>query len=331
MNRRFTDLSSNNADPAVVDAGIDFAQYAAWGAVIVSIKVSEGLDYVNPYWTKWATEAHRHGIGVLFYHFARPGDGREQATFFLDHLKRSGLYEEHHGDGICLDLERMGEVPDPRAFLAGFESVCRARGHRSLVLYSELSYFDEHPQMRPRSKRLWVAAYPALPAGWRGHVWAHQYTDHESVPGVGASDCSFLTLRAYIWHRRHRPRRSRAMLQQTSVPIGDTTKGGIIATLGSFAVAAVIYLTGSHDAQSTQALGAAVSGLVFGSITMIGRYAQAHKQIGQPIADAEHVLATLGIKLPSAEEIGKAAAPEVVKLLGHVPVIPQSDRPLPPS
>lgn len=196
MNRKFADISSN-------DARFDAAEYAAWGAIVVSIKVSEGTTYVNPEWLGWAKDAHAHRIGVIFYHFARPGDGGEQARFFLDELHRSGIYNEKRGDGVCLDLERMGGVPNPTAFLNQFRSVCVSRGHHALVLYSEESYLEEHRSMRTR--RLWVAAYPALMWRLRNRVWAHQYTDHEAVPGIGSSDCSFLSPRAYLWHRLHRP------------------------------------------------------------------------------------------------------------------------------
>jgi GH25 family lysozyme M1 (1,4-beta-N-acetylmuramidase) len=195
MNRKFADISSN-------DAGFDAAKYAAWGPVIVSIKVTEGTTYVNPLWKAWTREAHQHRLGVLFYHFARPGDGGDQARHFLDQIR--GSCDPGHGDGICLDLERMGGVADPERFLHQFETVCVSRGHRALVLYSEESYMEEHPKMR--TKRSWMAAYPSLRWRFRNRVWAHQYTDHEDVPGVGISDCSFLSPRAYLWHRLHRPR-----------------------------------------------------------------------------------------------------------------------------
>ena len=202
MNRQFADISSNNPS---FDAG----PYAKWGAVLLGNKVSQATDYVNPTWKARQHEAHTCHVACLDYHFAQGGGrqaGEQQATFFLNELKGSGVFHEAY-DPICLDIEQGGAVADPVAFREGFEHVCVERGHDALIVYSDAAYFEEYGEgLAPRGGRVWVAAYPTLPVGWWGEPWAHQDTSAGSVPGIGGPcDVSFLSASAYAWHAAHRP------------------------------------------------------------------------------------------------------------------------------
>jgi GH25 family lysozyme M1 (1,4-beta-N-acetylmuramidase) len=194
-NRNFVDLSSNNGPQA-----LDAKAYAEAGHVLVAVKATEGLDYVNPDWAAQVHAAHEAGVSVLHYHFAQPGDPGPQASFFLDHLARSG--EFHSYDSIALDVERGQRVPDPAVFVGGFDSQCASLGHGPLVVYTELSYHKEHG-LAPAGGRLWIADYGV---GFINGYWADQYADAAEVHGIeGECDVSRLSLAAYLYHRTHRP------------------------------------------------------------------------------------------------------------------------------
>lgn len=212
MNRRFADISSNNPS-------FDGAKYASAGFVLLGNKVSGGGDnhdwkYVNPTWWQRAFDAHKHHVSVLYYHFADRGphaddyrNGIEQAKFFIDELHSGKIF--HAGcDAICLDIEQGSDVKNPVEFRKGFEHQCIAMGHKQLVVYSDAGFFSQYGKgLRPKSRKLWIAAYPTLPRGWwPRHPWAHQFTDAGKIAGIaGTCDVSFLKISAYLNHRVHRP------------------------------------------------------------------------------------------------------------------------------
>ena len=194
MTRNFADLSSNNGPDA-----LNAAEYAKAGHVLLAIKVTDGTGYKNPDWAKQTHEAHEHHVGVLSYHFAEQGDPAAQAKFFLDTLKSSG--EFHPYDAIALDIEREQGITNPSAFVGGFDSYCRTEGQKDLVVYTELSYHEEHG-LAPRNGRLWIADYSARLGGY----WADQYSSSAMVHGInGPCDVSELSFAAYIYHLTHKP------------------------------------------------------------------------------------------------------------------------------
>lgn len=195
MTRNFADLSSNNGPNA-----LNAHEYASTGHVLLAVKLSQGTHYIDPYWATQVHEAHLAHVSCLSYHFAEPGDAREQAEFFLQHLKASG--EFHSYDAIALDLEREQGISDPAAFKDAFDAQCISDGQKNLIVYTELSYHEEYG-LAPRNGRLWIADYGA---GFLEQYWADQYSDHANVHGInGPCDVSRLSLSAYLYHRLHKP------------------------------------------------------------------------------------------------------------------------------
>ena len=201
MNRYFADISSNNPR---FDAGA----YARAGHVLLGNKATQGIGYTNPFWRERTHAAHVHHVSVLHYHFADgSGPAWQQARHFLNTLRDSGVWKPGL-DGICLDIEQGSGLSHPVGFRQEFEDVCKARGHKRLIVYSDAGYFEEYGAgLRPGNGRLWVAAYPSLPRGWWPRTpWAHQFTQTSDVPGVGyPCDYSQMSWPAYLYHRTHRP------------------------------------------------------------------------------------------------------------------------------
>ena len=196
MTRNFVDLSSNNGPDA-----LDAAEYAKAGHVLLAIKATDGVGYVNPDWERQARDAHEAHVGVLHYHYAEPGMLTSQVTHFLSALKGSGAYDERC-DALALDVERAQGLSNPAVFVADFDGLCRDEGHRNLIIYTELSYHEEHG-LAPRNGRMWLADYDA---GFLNGCWADQYANAAVVHGInGPCDVSRLSMPAYLYHLTHRP------------------------------------------------------------------------------------------------------------------------------
>ena len=182
------DLSNNNPAP------INFGGVKRHGVFGVWLKVSEGLNFVDPDWHARATAARMVGLHVGGYHFARPAASspQRQAILFCGLLGKVGRRDLHP----VLDLEDGGNLPPPSLYswARGFlETVHAITGKRALT-YSGPAFIEERnwPQTFGTGAGLWLADYgpndgrdhgPHIPPPWRKIV-AHQYTSVGTVPGV---------------------------------------------------------------------------------------------------------------------------------------------------
>lgn len=181
----FGDISSNNAE-------FHAPTYRASGHIIIAIKATEGVGYVDPPHHAWTIEAEREHLAIIHYHFGRPDLGTTPAA------------EAHHflsvalplADGrayLALDLERAtpaGYQHDP-AWSRGFEAYVREHSRFTILLYanrSTLELSDEWLTGEP--KRVWDADFgPAPDFAPKGYECViRQRTDVGSLPGIGPCD-----------------------------------------------------------------------------------------------------------------------------------------------
>jgi GH25 family lysozyme M1 (1,4-beta-N-acetylmuramidase) len=191
------DVSSNNG-------AVDLRAYAAAGHAAIAIKASEGTGYVNPGHRAQADEAHRLGLTVVHYHFARPGRGQLHAE--LANFHRTYLAAWRNGDYVCLDLE-VTEGADVAWYARAFLGALKGYGHPT-ILYTYRAFAGEHLQ-GVRADRWWIADYSGALSS--EHAWAKQYTDGQEGPGphhyagIGNCDGSVLNVKTALtlWARKH--------------------------------------------------------------------------------------------------------------------------------
>lgn len=150
----FADLSSNNRE-------FEPVQYRRAGHVIVAIKATEGLSYVNPEHRPWCYGAHATRVAVIHYHFARPDLGNDparEADFFLE----VALPLAGGRDFLALDLERAvpaGWSHDP-AWSLRFDERIRERSRFHTILYASRSTLQSSDKwLGGPLRRVWDADY----------------------------------------------------------------------------------------------------------------------------------------------------------------------------
>lgn len=199
-NLLFADISSNNAD-------FDAVAYRADGHLLVAIKATEGLTYVNPKHRSWCLHAGMHHVGVVHYHFGRPDLGNspgDEAVHFLRTVH--GLAGGR--DYLVLDCER----PAPTGFRAD-PAWCNAFAQRvselsrfHVILYASRSLLSESDAWLPaNSRRVWEADWSSQPdwAPTGYSVAFRQFTNGVAGPGphglagVGRCDVSWMSLRVF--------------------------------------------------------------------------------------------------------------------------------------
>ena len=192
--------SAVTACPGASVAGNDVSHYQGtpnWGAVQASgrrfmlAKATEGTSYIDPsFKANWNDSA---GAGILrgAYHFFRANlDGVAQANYFLNELGPI-----HPGDlPPMLDLETSDGMSAATVIARAHDWLDRVQQvtGRAPLLYTYPSFwqstlgnpggFGQYP--------LAMASYgpcPPVPASWGGvTIW--QFTDADSVPGIGSAD-----------------------------------------------------------------------------------------------------------------------------------------------
>lgn len=189
------DISSNNSE-------YDAVAYANAGHVLIGIKATEGLHYVNPNHRAWVLHSHLNHVGVIHYHFGRPDlntDPRTEAEAFL----REALRNAGGRDYLVLDLERatpQGWQHDP-AWSRAFDEYVQERSRFHTLLYiSRSPLMTSDAWLTGDVKRVWLADYSATPDECpNGYtVVLRQFTDGilgpmpHSLAGVGRCDISIV-------------------------------------------------------------------------------------------------------------------------------------------
>ncbi len=163
------------------------------GVVGVIHKVTEGAEYVDPYYYTRATPAKAAGLLWGRYHFGNDEPVAEQVDNFLQQWQRDEL--------LALDLENNVNGTMSKQQAIDFINMVEDRTGIVPVLYGG-SLIKEYMQDKGSYMnycRLWLSHYnatPILPHGWTS-AWLWQYTDSthgpepHGCPGItGAVDCN---------------------------------------------------------------------------------------------------------------------------------------------
>lgn len=170
----------NGIDVSHHNGPIDWAHVTAEYAWC---KVSEGTGNTDPTWPEHRAGARALGIPVGGYHFAQPGDPRQQARRFVALLGPASGYDLLP----VLDAEVAGI--DARWCDDFLREVEREIGATPIIYTSSLGPPYVVNDARLIRYRLWCADYGA-PAGRPRckRPWAvHQHSSTGRVPGVGGN------------------------------------------------------------------------------------------------------------------------------------------------
>lgn len=189
------------ADVSAYQPNVNMREYADAGHLLIAIKASEGLSYVNPYHRGQALAAGLEHVAVVHYHFARPDLGTQpdaEADHFLGVCgSLLGPY-----DYVVVDVERatpQGWQHDP-AWSRAFDQRVRNFSRFKCIIYASRSVLQASDQwLAGAPLRVWDAAYSTEPDyAPQGYTVAfRQYTDGvvgpepHSFAGVGQCDGNY--------------------------------------------------------------------------------------------------------------------------------------------
>ena len=186
------------ADVSAYQPNVNMHDYADAGHLLIAIKATEGLNYVNPYHRGMSYAAGARHVAVVHYHFARPDLGNSPQAE-AEHFVRTVKHLGGPFDYLVLDLERgtpQGWSHDP-AWSKAFDARLRELIWYRTILYASRSALQEsHEWLYEPPFRVWDAAYGTepdyAPPGYE--VMFRQYTDGIVGPephtfaGIGRCD-----------------------------------------------------------------------------------------------------------------------------------------------
>ena len=199
-----TDLGNSKWEETIATLnGIDISSWqtgidpSAVPADFVIVKATEAMNYVNSDCDRALQQAMRAGKLLGVYHFARPGDARAQADFFIAKCKG------YIGRGVLvLDWEANALPLGPTWAKVWLDRVYQVTGIRPLI-YMSASVTGQYDwtAVVKANYGLWVSAYPLgyqridgyrVPSGPKGvkhwpivAIW--QYTSSGRLSGWGGN------------------------------------------------------------------------------------------------------------------------------------------------
>lgn len=178
-------------DVASYQGDINYDTYKNNSNFII-IKTSEGTGFKDPKFSRNQSEARRVGIGLGYYHFARPdlnANAEVEADYFL-----SVIGEIRSGEVLVLDYE-----PNWGGDAAGWckkwlDRVYSKKGCRPLIYLNQSQLKSINwKQVSDAGYGLWVAAYTYDPnvnnyvTGSFAFAAMQQWTNKQQVPGISGN------------------------------------------------------------------------------------------------------------------------------------------------
>lgn len=177
-------------DCAMYQPGTNFAAVKASGESFAIIKATEGIGYLDPWFTRHAASCNAAGLPWGAYHFARPqNDPVREANWFCQIILAN--------PGWTLPPVLDMEAPGTGAWVDTFCRIVEQRTETP-VIYTGAYVAYDRPSTLARYA-LWIAAYnagynthpnpeqvgnPPLCAPWGRNWTGWQYTSSAIVPGV---------------------------------------------------------------------------------------------------------------------------------------------------
>lgn len=152
----------------------DMAVYHKAGASFAIVKLTEGVDYLNPKASKQVASSRANHLYTHVYHFARFGasesQAKKEAAYFIKQAKKFDISQKRM---LWLDWEAgsgnvvTGPKADNTKAILAFMDAVKAAGWRP-GLYSGASLLrtaiDTAQVIKKYGTCLWVASYPTMAA-----------------------------------------------------------------------------------------------------------------------------------------------------------------------
>jgi GH25 family lysozyme M1 (1,4-beta-N-acetylmuramidase) len=165
-------------------SGVDVSSWQQWEFPLVIngqlvdfaiIKVTEGMEYVNPKWQNQRDHVRNNELSLGYYHFVRPGDMKAQAEWFLD------VADPAPGEHLWLDWEdSVVTCAQKDEFLRHLKQ--QAPEHR-VGLYCSRDFWINRDTSSYAGDALWIANHnedPGVP-GIEYEWTIHQYSDAAGI------------------------------------------------------------------------------------------------------------------------------------------------------
>ena len=188
----------NGIDVSQWQGKINYLKVANAGIDVVYIRVSEGTDYIDPYFKENYKGAKKNGLKVGFYHYVTARTVREaeqEAEFFVSNIKgtspdcKLAMDFETFGDLSRDEINRISEV---------FLETVQKLSEKECIIYSDAFNASEvFNENLARKYAIWVADYfatePTNNGKWSTWV-GFQYSDIGKVNGIdGSVDKDYFT------------------------------------------------------------------------------------------------------------------------------------------
>jgi lysozyme len=180
---------AHGIDVSQYDGALDWSKIAASGVSFAIARVSDGLDYPDPYFAKNWAGMKANGVIRGVYQFFRP---EQSAVAQADLLLKATTFEP--GDlPPFLDFE-VTDNQSAATMTAGIAAWCReiqSKTGLTPLIYTSHRVWTGIGVTAPAGVQLWVSnwgvASPAMPSAWtQWTFW--QYTNTSTAPGAPDAD-----------------------------------------------------------------------------------------------------------------------------------------------
>ena len=186
--KNFIDVSSWNGDISVAE----YQKIKSYGVTGVSVKLTEGTWYVNPYAAGQIRNAKAAGLKVSAYHYSMyvsAATAQDEARYFAQAAANSGLDKNTIMFNDAEDPTLTNNGRNAHANSIAFNQQLKALGYKNDALYVgkwwlTAGYIDTSAFERDR---VWVAQYPYTPDSsmqWNNDHGAWQWSSQMYFPGL---------------------------------------------------------------------------------------------------------------------------------------------------
>ncbi|MDO4623976.1 MAG: DUF5776 domain-containing protein [Enterococcus hirae] len=184
----FIDVASWNGTISVAE----YQKIKSYGVTGVTIKLTEGTSYTNPYAQSQINNAKAAGLSVSAYHYSlytSVQTAQAEAKYFAQAASKFGLPKNAIMFDDAEDPNLISNGRDTQKNALAFNQQLKNLGYSNAALYLSRGWLDSgYIDPAPFNKeRIWVAQYPYTPTQsmqWNNDYGAWQWSSKMYFPGL---------------------------------------------------------------------------------------------------------------------------------------------------